>query len=56
MIHISDIVYKYMVSIGGKLCGVCNEEWHCKNDVLCASCDEEARQLIAEEEFYNNNL
>ena len=56
MKHISDIVYKYMVSIGGKLCGVCNEEWHCKNDVLCAACDEEAKRCMLEEELYRNNL
>ena len=48
--QISEVVYNLMVGLGGRLCGVCDSNWHDKDDPVCQECEIEIKEVVAEAE------
>ena len=54
--RVSDVVEKYLISIGGQQCKICNE-WDDKGRFVgpvCNECDEEIEEMIREEAMTND--
>jgi len=48
--QVNKIVHNLMVGLGGRLCGVCDSNWHDKDDPVCQECELEIREVVAEAE------
>ena len=48
-INVGGAITKYLTSVGGAQCQVCNE-WHSKNGQLsiCDECEEEIQEVVSE--------
>ena len=48
--QISEVVHNIMVGLGGRMCRVCDSNWHDKDDPVCQECEIEIQEVVAEAE------
>ena len=48
--QISEVVHNIMVGLGGRLCRICDKNWHDKDEPVCNDCELEIIEVVAQAE------